>query len=186
MITGKNIFDSLLVLQYQTGNDKAMSLLVKRWHKKLCRHASWYTNDIDNAQDIVQDSWGIIIRKLGSLREPNSFGSWALSIVTRKSIDWLRKNSTETKTLKAYYDDNNRNCNDDFKNHNAPSLVLMNRLINELSEGQQLVLNLFYLEEFSIQDIGKILQISEGTVKSRLFNAREKLRLQLKTRNDEK
>jgi RNA polymerase sigma-70 factor (ECF subfamily) len=186
MSSSKHIFDSWLVLQYQAGNDKAISLLVNRWHKKLCRHACWYTKDIDSAQDVVQDSWNIILRKLGSLREPDSFGSWAFSIVTRKSIDWLRKNSTETNTLKKYYDDNYSISTNDHHDTNKPVLTLMKRLINELPDGQRLVLNLFYLEALSIKNISEILRISEGTVKSRLFNAREKLRMELKTRNYEK
>lgn len=163
-----------------------MSLLVKRWHKKLCRHAHWYIKDPEIAKDLVQDSWGIIIRKIGTLRQPDRFGSWALSIVTRKSIDWLRRHKTEINTLKNYYDSNNHIGNDDRNDPNLLVLIEMKKLISELPSGQRMVLNLFYLEELSIKQISESLLISEGTVKSRLFNAREKLRITLKSKNYEK
>ena len=93
--TEVKIFDGLLVLQFKAGDKKALELLVKRWHSKLCNQANWYTKDSDLAKDIVQESWGRILKKIHTLKEPNNFGSWASKIVIRKSIDYLRKNNNE-------------------------------------------------------------------------------------------
>jgi RNA polymerase sigma-70 factor (ECF subfamily) len=169
MTNNKKIFDSWLVLESQAGSKKAMSFLVKRWHKKLCRHSCWYTRDIDAAKDVVQDSWGIILRKIYGLKNPDRFGSWAMTIVTRKSLDWIRKNKREKNNKTQYYEQ----CTDGIK-------------MEELPEVQKMVLHLFYLEEFSIREIGEILQVPIGTVKSRLFKAREQLKLNLKPGNHEK
>lgn len=49
----EKIFDALLVLRCQKGDKKSIPLLVKRWYKKLCRQAFYFTKDIDIAKDIA-------------------------------------------------------------------------------------------------------------------------------------
>jgi RNA polymerase sigma-70 factor (ECF subfamily) len=186
MTKTNQIFDSWLVLECQLGNTKAMSLLVKRWHRKLCRHASWYIKDPDTAKDVVQDCWGIILRKIYGLKDPNSFGSWAMSIVTRKSIDLIRKKNRELINKTDYYEQRSNDFGNDHNDHSADPLDLMKGLIEELPEGQKMVLHLFYMEEFSIKQISEALNLAQGTVKSRLYHAREKLRITYKERNHEK
>ncbi len=185
MVNSNKTFDSLLVLQYQSGSKKAAAILVKRWHPKLCKHAYWYTGDLDISKDIVQDSWSIIFRKMSDLKDTNSFGSWALTIVTRNAINYLRKQKKETENLNQYqFNTSNSNDNNDIENQDT--IGLLKKTIKKLPNNHQLVLNLFYLEEYSVKEISGIIQISEGTVKSRLFTAREKLKLILKNNNYEK
>ncbi len=183
----EKIFDGLLVLQCQNGNKKAFSLLVKRWHNKLCKQAFFYTKDIDISKDIAQDSWNVIIKRIEGLKEPNSFGSWALTIVNRKAIDWLRRNKKNEEKLYTYYENshinsdpeiNNKNVENDNNITNNTAKNVLN-VIKKLPKNQQIILTLFYVEEYSILEISNILTISKGTVKSRLFYAREKLKSHL-------
>lgn len=186
MIQRDKIVDSLLVLECQRGNNKATTILVKRWHKKLCKHSYWYTKDLDISKDIVQDCWSVIINKINNLKDPNSFGSWALSIVTRKTIDWLRKHKREIKNLEKYYD-NIAITNDDASIDTSEDLVKVLRIaIKKLPAEHQAVLHLFYLEAYSMKEIAEIMQLPGGTIKSRLFNAREKLKNIIKTKYHEK
>ncbi len=178
------IFDSLLVLQCQSGNKKAMTLLVKRWHKKLCKQAYWYTQDVEISKDIAQDSWSKIITKIKHLKDPNSFGSWALTIVTRNAIDWQRKHKKEQLNLEVFH--KNSSQPEENNNHEDLNLTDLKKSIKELPKKQQMVLHLFYVEEYSVKEISSILNVSSGTIKSRLFNAREKLKSILKNRNNEK
>lgn len=191
MRSTERVFDGLLVLQCKSGDKKAYSLLVKRWHQKFCKQAFWYTKDIDLAKDIAQDSWVVIFKKLHMLSDPNSFGSWALSIVNRKAIDALRKVTRGNKNLKDYYKDlktkNNqyKTINDDTNTATNHSKLII-RAINNLPENQQVVLKLFYVEDYSVLEISNILNVSAGTIKSRLFYAREKLKSLLKNKDHEK
>ncbi len=191
----EKIFDGLLVLQFQHGDKKALSLLVKRWHTKLCNQAYWYTKDTDEAKDIVQDSWAVILKNMHKLKNSNSFGSWALMIVNRKAIDWIRTSKKTDEKLHQYYEDSKSNY-DAIKNNNTidktsniftvgHSEALMNEIKN-LPDNQELIIRMFYLEEYTIQEISTILEISKGTVKSRLFYGREKLKLILKCIKNEK
>ncbi|WP_425236554.1 RNA polymerase sigma factor [Ulvibacterium sp.] len=171
------VFDALLVLQYQSGDKKALGLLVKRHHAKLCRHSYWYTHDLDAAKDVVQDSWSIIITKLGSIRDPNAFGSWAMRIVTRKSLDFLNRNKNDREKLASY---RNTPHNLGAEEDKESDLIRLENAIRLLPKNQQVVLRLFYTEEYSLKEISTILEISIGTIKSRLFHAREKLKTILK------
>ncbi len=162
-----------------------MTLLVKRWHIKLCKHAYRYTKDLEVSKDITQDSWYTIFKKIRSIKNPDSFGSWAMMIVTRKSLDWLKKYKKEHDFLDDYLI--TRQLDLDGTQHNSDPIINQLRMaIHKLPKNHEIVLNLFYLDDFTIQEIGEILDISTGTVKSRLFNAREKLKEILKQTNYEK
>lgn len=183
MNSPNKIFDSLLVLQYQTGNKKALAILVKRWHTKFCKQAYWYTQDIEASKDIAQDSWGKICIRIHQLKEPNNFGSWALTIVTRLALDWLRGQKKEFDHLKQYKNDQSILVFNEKKDDSEGIKVEIAKAIRKLPKKQRIVLHLFYVEDYSVKEIGGILQISVGTVKSRLFTAREKLKSILKNRN---
>ncbi len=177
MNDSSKIFDGLLVLQYRSGNEKAFGLLVNRYHTKLCKYSYGYTHDIEASKDIVQDSWHIITKKIHGLKNPNLFGSWAFRIVTRRTLNYIQKEKRELVKLQAYYD--TTNGIEDLGNKGL-NIKRMLQAIQSLTKDQQVVIRLFYTENYSLKEISTILHISLGTVKSRLFHAREKLKILLK------
>ena len=170
--------DKNLVLQFQSGDKKALAELVKRWHKQFCSKAYWLVKDKDVAKDIAQDSWSVIIHKIESLNDANSFGGWAMRIVYTKSLDWLRAKAKEQAGQNEY-----SYAQDTFdvviEDKEQIKKVLL-KAIKTLPIKQQLVIKLFYVEDYSLKQISDLLHISLGTTKSRLFQAREKLKLILK------
>lgn len=170
--------DETLVLQIQSGNYKALPELVKRWHKEFCDKAYWLTKDSELSKDIAQDCWKIIIDKIDDLKDPKSFRSWALRIVYSKSLDVLRANQRNRNELQTYA--YNQTDVEEVEVDNSDLKKKLIRAINELPEQQQMVIKLFYVEDYSLKDIGALLNISVGTAKSRLFHAREKLKLNIK------
>ncbi|EAR00920.1 RNA polymerase sigma factor [Maribacter sp. HTCC2170] len=179
-MTSNKIFDALLVLQYQSGDKKALETLVKRHHKRFCSHAYWYLRDMDASKDVVQDCWAIIINKLVKLRDPNSFSSWAMRIITRKSLDFINQNKNKRERLKQFERNNQEENKDEERRTEMDKLKYA---IKSLPDNQQIVLRLFYTQEYSLKEIGGILEVSVGTVKSRLFHAREKLKTILKDKS---
>ena len=181
MKTSKKIVDSWLIVSYRSGDKKALSLLVKRWHLRLCKQAFWYTKDMDIAKDIVQDSWRVILRKLHGLKNPDRFGSWALTIVRRKALDALKKKIKHQEDLKSYrlgataMELDSTEVGDKEK----ISYSLKSAIAN-LPLDQKEVLTLFYIEEYSLNEISEITGVSLNTIKTRLFRAREKLKIVLK------
>jgi len=189
MMKPDKIFDGLLVLQHQNGDKKALPLLVKRWHVKLCKQAYWYTKDTDIAKDIAQESWRVILKNIISIKDVNSFGSWALTIVNRKAIDWLRKEKKNDEKLHQLYENSKVSYDTKEINNNIDNIATSNNTtkkivsaINNLPENHQIIIKMFYIQEYTLDEISKILEVSKGTVKSRLFYAREKLKLILKVK----
>ena len=180
----QRLIDSKLVVKYQSGDAKALPLLVERWHKTFCQKAYWIIKDSDVAKDIAQDSWSSIIDKINHLKNPESFGGWALRIVYIKSIDWLNSSSRQRSKLEAYKQEQDIVDIEKTDTNSLNELLLIS--LKNLPEHQRVVIKLFYIEEHSLKEIGDILDISIGTVKSRLFHAREKLKQKLKTYNYEK
>lgn len=178
MKTTRFVFDGLMVLEYQSGNTKSLSVLVNRHHNRLCRHSYRYTKDVEASKDIVQDSWRVIIKKLNTLKDPNSFSSWSTKIVTNKSLDYLNKLKSNQRNLKNYAENDLEQTQKENDDTGKVSQLLS--AIKELPENQQMVLKLFYTEEYSLKEIAEILEISVGTTKSRLYHAREKLKKILK------
>jgi len=179
----RNILNKKLVLDYQAGNDKVLPVLVARWHKRFCSKAYWVVKDTDAAKDIAQDSWSTIIAKIGNLKDANSFGSWALRIVYTKSLDWVKHNNVEREKLQEYH---RAQLNQELSStDNEQVKIALLKVIRTLPEHQQMVIRLFYVENYKLKEIGEILNISIGTAKSRLFHAREKLKQILKNKNYE-
>lgn len=181
MENNHKILDGKLVIQSLNGDENAYTTIVKKWHKRFCKQAFWYTKDKDLAKDIAQESWVTIFKNLSTLKDPESFGSWALSIVNRKSIDALCIRKRTQEKLKNYGKDTIGKdiafADDDSIIDNHKTIM---KAIHRLPVNQQTVLRLFYVQEYSIVEISKALKISKGTVKSRLFYAREQLKSILK------
>lgn len=185
MGNSKNRIDSDLVVEYQSGNKKALITLVKRWHKQFCKLAFWYVKDKSIAKDIAQESWIVIFNKLGELQDPKKFKSWAISIVNRKAIDFLRVQARERRKIEKVYNDSSKSISYEPPTDSKSQIIIkLRHEIENLSANQKAVIKLFYLEEYSLKEISELLGISIGTIKSRLFHAREKLKL--KYRNYEK
>jgi RNA polymerase sigma factor (sigma-70 family) len=181
--TKSQILDELLVLQAQRGDKEAFEQLVIKWHKKLIYQSQFRTNNHEQSQDIVQDVWQWLTGNLHRLGDVSNFGSWIRTIVDRRSIDWLRKQKVNVELTDQATDDNNRiidtgTIDGDSGAEDAAeqSLIQLEHAMSELNSESKLILTLYYTESQSIESISKIMGIPTGTVKSRLFYAREKLK----------
>lgn len=169
----KQVFDEWLVLSYKSGNRKAMALLVKRWNPKLIRHIYYRTNNMEASKDIAQDSWIAIINGLYRLREPSDFGVWALRIANNKAVDWVRHQKkqrvlfeSDSVLLKDITADSSKD----------PRMTAIQIAYQQLESKYRMLINLHYRQGMSVKQMARILRISEGTVKSRLFKARNELK----------
>jgi len=163
--------DELLVMDCQDGSRRAMELLIGRWQKRLWRYALRLTGHSEAAWDVTQESWLAIVRGISRLNDPARFRPWAYRIVTNKANDWIGKYG-RTRLLPPDFDREVRRPDDEH----AVATTDLNRLLHKLSHSARTVLTLHYLEGFALADIAGILHIPRGTVKSRLYAARNELR----------
>jgi len=169
------ILDELLVLRSQSGDEKALTVLIRRWHPKLLRQANRHLYDSEVSKDVVQESWQAIMRGIGGLHDSSKFGVWALSITSRKAIDWIRKEQVNRrkKTESILAQDQSISDGTDQKE------LMLNKVsvgLQGLPHDQKLILSMFYLDGHSLHEISSILNLPAGTVKSRLYYAREHLK----------
>lgn len=174
------IFDELLILKCHEGDTKAFRLLIKRWNKKLIYFACKFTHDVESAQDVVQNSWIAIHKGLHKLQDPSKFTTWAFRITYNKSMDALRSSRNKNEVA--------LNDQADFEEvkEEDDSWNTISDLLKKLPEQHKLILTLFYLEQQSVKQIASVLKLPEGTVKSRIFYARELLKRKYKEVNHEK
>lgn len=181
-----NISDSSLVNAYQNGDEEVLPLLVKRWHLSFCKLAFFYVKDADVAKDIAQESWMTIFKKLKGLKDPEKCKSWAISIVNRKAIDWLRNATRERVKLQSIFDEKPRVQIETNEDDALKVKKELRMAIKKISINQQQVITLFYQQGYSLKEIAEIMNTTVGNTKSRLFHAREKLKTILKNTNNEK
>ena len=170
------IFDSLLVMDIIKGKKHAFELLVKRWNKKLMLYAFRICQNKENSKDIAQEAWFDIVKGIHKLKNKEKVGSWMLSIVHNKSIDLINQQKKRKKI----------EFNVEQESDNGDQEVDIRSAIKNLSVDHKSILSLFYLEGLTIREISSIMNIAPGTIKSRLFYARESLKTILKNKKDER
>jgi RNA polymerase sigma factor (sigma-70 family) len=163
-----HVQDQLLVIDAQAGSRVALEELVRRWYTKLWQYACNLTLDQPAAWDIAQESWYDIIRGLRRLNDPAHFKAWAYKITTHRAMDWLRDQRRHQHTSLSSIEPPCA-CQEE----DSDLLEDMHRL----KEKSRLVLSLYYLENLTVAEISIALDIPAGTVKSRLYKARQELRL---------
>lgn len=151
----------------QDGNEAALDKLVSLWQKKLWQYVFRLTTDVHASWDITQQCWLEIIKGLTKLHDPANFKAWAYRIATNRTIDWLKnKKKNQHINLESIEVDSNRKDNDSQ----------VKELVQRLKSDSRVILSLYYFEQLSIPEISIALNIPTGTVKSRLFTAREELK----------
>jgi len=162
-----NIEDQLLVMAARDGDAEAMVKLVSRWQKRLWQYVHRRTSNSQVTWDITQQCWLDIIKGIRRLNDPACFKAWVYRIATNKSIDWLKNKSNE-----QYIELDSIGVD---HHHNEDGLRVK-ELLHKLKDESMAVLTLYYFEELSVTEISIALSVKPGTVKSRLFTAREELK----------
>ncbi|MEM6472408.1 MAG: sigma-70 family RNA polymerase sigma factor [Planctomycetota bacterium] len=182
------IFDEWLVLQCQGGSASALTKLVQRWQPRLLGFAIRLLSDRDAAEDAVQSSWVEIVRRIRSVKDPGLIRAWMFRIVANKCADIIRK---RTKRRRKESEDAADQVADPSTEKRRMEEEKVDQM-REVRQGLRLldpthreILRLHYSEGQSVDAIAKRLSIPVGTVKSRLFHARKKLKQTLSGENHE-
>jgi RNA polymerase sigma-70 factor (ECF subfamily) len=178
----ERLSDELLVLRSQEGDAGAFEALVGRWQERLWRHAWRLAGNESVAWDMLQETWIGISRGLGRLADPAAFPAWAYRIISHKCHDWDRRESRRRKAARGYLEH--------LQQQEPQAAVAENEFatlkdaLESLCGPDRALLSLRYEERFHTAEIALILGVPEGTVKSRLFYARKRLRKFLEIRDE--
>ncbi|MCD6499067.1 MAG: sigma-70 family RNA polymerase sigma factor [Deltaproteobacteria bacterium] len=181
--------DRDLVARAQGGDQPAFGLLVRKYQQRAYAVALAMIHNPDDARDVAQEAFIKAYRSLERFRGNASFYTWLYRIVVNLSIDHLRKGR---RSAKVEYDD--RIARPDHGEQRGSSLEpsrlgmdprrnlarkeLADRIahcVQELSDKHRAVIILREYEGLSYSEMAEALDISKGTVMSRLFHARKKM-----------
>jgi RNA polymerase sigma-70 factor (ECF subfamily) len=171
--------DEQLINQTLAGENRAFEQLVIRWNKRLLAFVLGYVSDFDAAKDIVQDSWIAIYNNLSKLQDTKKFPQWAFRLTYFKTIDHY-KTQAKLKKQKAASEVFETSSDQVAAEENV------NYHLNTLPPLQKLTLKLFYYEGKTINELAALFGLPAGTIKSRIFYAREKLKNKIKRNSYEK
>lgn len=180
--TPEQIFNELLIIRCQANDKVAQGLLWKRWHKKVLKWSYDFIKDQDLAYEIAQESWISILNGIGRLKDVSLFRFWAYRIVQRRAADWIKREQRQRASVEVVKREGEQFTSSQLEK-NADPVDIMLGVIKNLPMAQQEMLRLFYLEKTPIKVLAKLYNKPEGTIKSRLFHARELLKRKLKDSN---
>ena len=177
--------DVQLIYKILSGNDEAFATLVRR-HQKGVHALAWRkVGDFHAAEEITQDTFLQVYRKLTQLKNPNQFSGWMYVIASRLCLKWIRKNKFVTESFddthtremeRASY---NRYVSDQREMEDREHRrEVVKKLLSRLPESERTVVTLHYLSEMKVKEIGKFLGVSANTIKSRLRRGRKRLQEQ--------
>jgi RNA polymerase sigma factor (sigma-70 family) len=169
-----------LVLSAKNGNKKAFDKLYK-----LTSNDVWFTcvsllKDEENSKDIMQETYITAFLKLDTLKDEEKFCGWLTAIATNKSKNKLKgkvEYQIDDEVLIAKTETDELMLPEEYITKTEKRKVLLQIMEDTLSFNQYQTVLMFYFDEMSISEIAQGLEISEGTVKSRLNSSRAKMKI---------
>jgi RNA polymerase sigma-70 factor (ECF subfamily) len=166
----------LLVVRCQLGEPEAFEELIARWHGPLWAYIRRMVPRDQDARDMLQDVWLRVIRGIPRLRDGSRLRAWLFGITRRALMDRLRRQYAAP--AHDALDREDVPFEPDSADREA-DLVALEAALEALPFGDREVLTLFYLRDLSLNELAETLGIPVGTVKSRLFRARQLLRARM-------
>jgi RNA polymerase sigma-70 factor (ECF subfamily) len=167
--------DELLVVRCQLGEPEAFDALIERWNGPLWHYIRRMTGQNAEAPDILQDVWLRAIRGLPRLRDGSRLRGWLFGIARRALMDRLRRKYA-TPQAEPLEDDVPFVPDPVDRESDA---VALDAALDAMPLAEREVLTLFYLRDLSLAELAETLSVPVGTVKSRLFRARQMLRARM-------
>ncbi|RAU17763.1 RNA polymerase sigma factor RpoE [Nitrincola tibetensis] len=174
--------DQLLVERVQAGDKRAFDLLVKKYQHKIIGLISRYIYDQHEALDVAQESFIKAYRALPKFRGDSAFYTWLYRIAINTAKNHLvsrgrRPPDTDIDVMDAQYFDGDTELRDIESPENSlyrdELQGVINRVLDKLPEDLRAALTLRELEGMSYEEIAQIMDCPVGTVRSRIFRARE-------------
>jgi RNA polymerase sigma-70 factor (ECF subfamily) len=178
--------DALLIERIKRGDQKAFELLVIKYQRKIERLIGRMVRDVDLVQDIAQETFIRAYRAIPQFRGESAFYTWLYRIAVntaKKSLVDLKRDPTinESALMSSDDDDETSRVENELSDGETPEAVLaskeiaatVNAAIEALSEDLRQAITLREIEGLSYEEIADVMNCPIGTVRSRIFRARE-------------
>jgi RNA polymerase sigma-70 factor, ECF subfamily len=195
--------DAALVERVKNGDVRAFEMLVVKYQRRIERLIGRMVRDVDLVEDIAQETFIRAYRAMGQFRGDSAFYTWLYRIAVntaKKTLVELKRDPVVTESALAGRDDDDETSRPEHElsDTETPEAVLaskeiaaaVNAAVQDLSEDLRQAIVLREIEGLSYEEIATAMQCPIGTVRSRIFRAREaiatRLRPLLDTREGER
>lgn len=163
------------VVRAQAGDREAFDLLLRGVEGPLYRYVRRLVGEDATAEDVLQDVFVLIFRKVRWLREPELFRSWAYRIASREAFRRLRKERGQGQRVGEEVLEGVA-AETEESEFPAEWRARVPQMLDEVTPASRAVLALHFLEEMPLDEVAAVLEIPLGTVKSRLAYGLARLR----------
>ena len=174
--------DVQLIQRILSGDEAAFDVLVQR-HQKSVHALAWRKiGDFHDAEEITQDTFLQVYKKLPTLKDPYKFAGWLYVITNRLCLDRMRQKNL---TIQSLEDTPVEEVEKSSYTHHVSEQrhteiterrrAIVKKLLEKLPESERTVMILHYLGEMTVKEISKFLGISANAIHNRLYRARKRL-----------
>lgn len=182
--------DQQLVERVQRGEKRAFDLLVSKYQRRLGRLLSRFIKDSADIEDVTQEAFIKAYRALPSFRGESAFYTWLYRIGINTAKNFLSANGRRPVFKAGVADEDGEvaDLGDQMPDYHTPEADMMNRQIvetvnqavNALPEELRTAITLREMDGLSYEEIAQVMDCPIGTVRSRIFRAREAIATQLR------
>jgi RNA polymerase sigma-70 factor (ECF subfamily) len=187
---GEREADLALVERVQAGDQQAFGLLVTKYQRKLLRLVMRLVRDPAEAEDVTQEAFIKAYRALPGFRGESAFYTWLYRIGVNTAKNWLVANNRRMPTVSDITGDDSEGIDDGglLRDDETPDRVMMSKQIAAtvnaamaaLPEDLRTAIALREIEGLSYEEIAQVMDCPIGTVRSRIFRARDAIAAKLR------
>ena len=179
-VSGDNSDVLKAVEQLKAGDEEGFNNLYFSTYNFVYSRARYILNDEDEALDLVQEVYMALYNDIGSLKDDSKIYSWIGAVTFRQAMKIFRKNKRQVLLSEEAEGMFDRIQDDELTPEegvmDTQDVDVIQGCISKLSPEQKAVILAYYFDGLKVDEIAAIMEISEGTVKSRLYLARKNLK----------
>lgn len=177
------------------GDTAAFERLVRKYEKYVCSAVYAVVRNYDDSFDVAQEVFLKLYHNLDSFKGESSFSSWLYRIAKNTALDFLRKEKNNRQNISLSVEnsdgeeaeleipDTSAKSDPEQSTLNKEKNSVIYQALDEISEQHKEIIVLRDINGYTYEEIAKMLSLEQGTVKSRLFRARDALRVKLLEKN---
>lgn len=190
MSNSERDIDAQLVMRVQNGDKRAFDLLVLKYQRRVMRLLSRLINNNADIEDVAQETFIKAYRALPNFRGDSAFYTWLYRIAINTANNWLKSQQRRPQTIDLLKNNENETFDliDSLTDENTPEAMLasqqiahtVNQAMQELPPDLKMAISLREIEGLSYAEIAQTMQCPVGTVRSRIFRARDFINFKLR------